>query len=90
MARACVPLRKARATGRTRKNPKRFSGRKEPNGLGPLGEPPKCLGKPHEREARRTLSDDLRWFNPEPPDASGNGKWAGCAANRRRRRLRKL
>ncbi|MCK1459609.1 hypothetical protein IVB34_14730 [Bradyrhizobium sp. 2] len=63
MARARVPLSKARATGRTLKNPKRFSGREEPSGLGPLGDPPKWLGKPHEREAWRTLADDLPWLN---------------------------
>ncbi|MDH2341541.1 hypothetical protein [Bradyrhizobium sp. SSUT77] len=63
MARARVPLTKARATGRTLKNPKRFSGRKEPNGLGPLGKPPKWLCKPHEQEAWDTLAADLPWLN---------------------------
>jgi hypothetical protein len=63
MARARVPLAKAQATGRTLKNPKRFSGRREPTGLGPLGKPPRWLSKPHEHEAWDTLAADLPWLN---------------------------
>lgn len=58
-----VPLLKARTTGRTLRNPKRFADRKEPTGLGPLGKPPKWLSRPNEREAWDTLASDLPWLN---------------------------
>jgi hypothetical protein len=41
MPRNRVPLPKARATGRTLHDPKRFKNRKEPVVKDPLGKPPK-------------------------------------------------
>jgi hypothetical protein len=63
MARPRVPLIKAQVTGRTLRNPRRFSNRSEPTVDTPLGTPPKWLKKSSEREAWATLSAELPWLN---------------------------
>jgi hypothetical protein len=63
MPRPRVPLIKAQTTGRTLRNPKRFAGRKEPTGLGPLGAPPKYLKAASQKEAWATFAADLPWLN---------------------------
>jgi hypothetical protein len=63
MARPRVPLIKAKATGRTLRNPKRFAARTEPEIDTPLGTPPKWLKKTGEREAWATLAEEIPWLN---------------------------
>jgi hypothetical protein len=54
MPRARTPLAKAKATGRTIKDPKRFKDRKEPVVKDPLGDPPKWMKRAEQKEAWRT------------------------------------
>lgn len=63
MPRPRTPLAKAKATGRTIHDPKRFGSRKEPKGLAPLGDPPKWMVKKHQIEAWETFTDELPWLN---------------------------
>jgi hypothetical protein len=63
MARARTPLAKAKATGRTIHDPKRFSDRKEPVVKDPLGDPPKYMKKAEQKEAWRTLASEIPWLN---------------------------
>jgi hypothetical protein len=63
MPRPRTPLAKAKATGRTLHDPKRFENRKEPKSTGPLGSPPKWMTNPGQREAWETFADELPWLN---------------------------
>jgi hypothetical protein len=63
MPRPRTPLAKAKATGRTLHDPKRYRTRKEPNGIAPLGAPPKWMVKKHQLEAWKTFADELPWLN---------------------------
>src|SRR5467141_4179365 len=63
MPRPRVPLSRAETTGRTLRNPKRFSDRREPTGLGPLGTPPKFLKTPSQKEAWNTFAVEVPWLN---------------------------
>jgi hypothetical protein len=63
MPRNRVPLAKAKATGRTLHDPKRFKNRKEPKSNGPLGPPPKWMKNASQIEAWQTLASDVPWLN---------------------------
>src|ERR1700753_3466405 len=63
MARARTPLAKAKATGRTLHDKKRFAGRSEPVVKDPLGPPPKWMTNKHQREAWETLASEVPWLN---------------------------
>lgn len=63
MARPRVTLIKAKATGRTLRNPSRFADRKEPPSYGPLGDPPTWLKADEQKEAWTTFNHDLPWLN---------------------------
>jgi hypothetical protein len=63
MPRNRVPLAKAKATGRTLHDPKRFKNRKEPVVKEPLGDPPKWMTDKFQREAWKTLASEIPWLN---------------------------
>lgn len=63
MARARTPLAKAKATGRTLHDKKRFAGRSEPVVKDPLGDPPKYMKKAEQKEVWRTLASEIPWLN---------------------------
>jgi hypothetical protein len=63
MPRPRTPLAKAKTTGRTLHDPKRFKDRKEPVVKDPLGKPPKWMKNPSQREAWETLSSEIPWLN---------------------------
>jgi hypothetical protein len=63
MPRPRTPLAKAKATGRTLHDPKRYKSRKEPTSQGPLGKPPKWMKNESQREAWETFADELPWLN---------------------------
>ena len=63
MPRPRVPLAKAKATGRTLHNKKRFQNRKEPTVKDPLGKPPKYMKDASQIEAWQTLASEIPWLN---------------------------
>jgi hypothetical protein len=63
MPRNRTPLAKAKATGRTLHDPKRFADRAEPVVKDPLGDPPKWMKKAEQKEAWRTLNSEIPWLN---------------------------
>jgi hypothetical protein len=63
MPRNRVPLAKAKATGRTLHDPKRFKDRKEPVVKDPLGKPPKWMKNASQVEAWQTLASEIPWLN---------------------------
>jgi hypothetical protein len=63
MPRARTPLAKAKATGRTLHDKKRFQDRHEPVVKDPLGDPPKWMKKASQIEAWNTLADEIPWLN---------------------------
>ncbi|MGO7185303.1 hypothetical protein ACCT14_33015 [Rhizobium brockwellii] len=65
MARPRNPLGKAKAEGRETINAGRFKGRKEPNGNGPLGAPPKWLTDTEtnkQRSAWLLFQKEIPWL----------------------------
>ena len=54
---------KAEITGRVARNPNRYKDRKEPTGLGPLGNPPAWIKTPSQKEAWKTFEKELPWLN---------------------------
>jgi hypothetical protein len=63
MPRNRVPLAKAKATGRTLHDRKRFENRKEPVVKDPLGKPLKYMKNASQIEAWNTLSAEIPWLN---------------------------
>lgn len=63
MPRNRVPLAKAKATGRTLHDPKRFRNRVEPVVKDPLGKPPKYMKNASQIEAWQTLASEIPWLN---------------------------
>ena len=57
-----TPMAKAIATGRVLHDPKRFTGRNEPESNGPLGPPPAWLKKA-AADAWEAFDDELPWLN---------------------------
>lgn len=58
-----TPLAKAKATGRTLHDPKRFKDRKEPVVKDLLGKPPKWMKNASQIEAWQTLASEIPWLN---------------------------
>lgn len=65
MGRHRTPLAKAKLTGADRKHPDRFRGRTEPNGGGPVGDPPSYLAADAKR-FWRIFAAELPWL--QKPD----------------------
>jgi len=63
MPRPRTPLAKAKATGRTLHDKKRFSGRNEPVVKDPLGKTPKWMKNASQIEAWQTLASEIPWLN---------------------------
>jgi hypothetical protein len=63
MPRPRTPLAKAKATGRTLHDPKRFKDRKEPAVKDPLGNPPRWMKNASQIEAWQTLASEIPWLN---------------------------
>ncbi len=63
MPRNRVPLAKAKATGRTLHDKKRFENRKEPTVKDPLGKPPRWMNNASQIEAWQTLASEIPWLN---------------------------
>lgn len=66
MARPRNPLGKAKVEGRERKDPKRFKGRSEPGGVGPLGKPPTWFVDTEQNKARSAwllFEREIPWLN---------------------------
>lgn len=61
MARRKTPLAKAKLTGALEKDPQRYRGVNEPQGLSELGEPPMWLPEP-EKMAWATFAEELPWL----------------------------
>lgn len=61
-----TPLAKARAEGRELINKGRFKGRKEPEGFGPIGKPPRWVKDTEGNQAATAWDEmvkDLPWLN---------------------------
>jgi hypothetical protein len=52
-----------KATGQTLNHATRYASRKEPTSNGPIGEPPRWMKNPSQREAWQTFADELPWLN---------------------------
>ncbi|WP_170789590.1 hypothetical protein [Ruegeria lacuscaerulensis] len=61
MPRPKTPLGKAILTGAAKKDPQRYRGRNEPEGLGELGVPPDYLNET-EQAVWRAFADELPWL----------------------------
>ncbi len=61
MPRPKTPLGKAILTGAAKKDPQRYRGRNEPEGLGELGGPPDYLNET-EKTAWRAFAEELPWL----------------------------
>lgn len=62
MARPRTPKAKAEATGRTKRDPARFEGRNEPEGLDDIGNPPDWMTDA-EKRIWLTTADEIPWLN---------------------------
>mgnify|MGYP007030532123 CR=1 FL=1 len=61
MGRHRTPLSKAKLTGADRNHPERFRGRSEPDGGGPVGDPPSYL-PPDAKRFWRIFATELPWL----------------------------
>lgn len=66
MARPRVPKAKADVEARDKKDPQRFRNRKEPEGFGPIGKPPRWVKDTEGNQAATAWDEmvkDLPWLN---------------------------
>ena len=61
MARPRIPRAKAAVEARDKKNPQRFSNRKEPKSIGDLGDPPEWMGG-EQRAAWKVFQREIPWL----------------------------
>lgn len=62
MPRPRTPLARAQIEGRHLQHPERFAQRREPQGLGPVGEPPDWLND-NAKTAWREIASEVPWLN---------------------------